>query len=131
MGILLYLNMPHSVTKFVYSLESFWSGIMWKPCHASLSLPVQSFDEQTEDDRLAVVELGLADQVGVGEPHVALPGLGLEVGEEAMDGLARLLPDSVDFCGLRLHGLLGHAAGDDVLEVPRFCEVLDLGPRLL
>jgi hypothetical protein len=44
---------------------------------------VDSVDEQAEDDRLAVVELRLAGQVAAGESHVALPGLGLEVGEEA------------------------------------------------
>jgi hypothetical protein len=48
---------------------------------------VDPIDEQPEDDRLTVVELGLADRVGSGEPHVALSGFGLEVGEEALDGL--------------------------------------------
>ena len=88
-----------------------------------------SVDEQAEDDRLAVVELGLVGQVGAGEPHVALPGLGLEVGEEALDWLAWLLPDSVEFCGHRLYCLLGHAAGNDVLEDPLLREGLDLGPE--
>ena len=86
-------------------------------------------DEQAEDDRLYVVELHLAGLVGAGEPHDALPCLGLEVGEEALYGLDWLLPDSVEFCGPSLHGLLGHAADNDVLEDGLLHEVLDLGPK--
>ena len=86
-------------------------------------------DEQSEDERLAVVDLRLAGHFAAGELHVALSSLGLEVGKEALYWLARLLPDSVKFCGPRLHRLLCHAAVDDVLEDPLFCEVLDLGPE--
>ena len=68
---------------------------------------IDPVDEQTEDDQLAVDELGLADQVGAGESHVALPGFGLEVAEEALDGLAWFLPDSLEFHGPCLHGLEG------------------------
>jgi hypothetical protein len=35
----------------------------------------------------------------------------------------------VKFCGHRLHGLLGHAAGGDVLKDPLLYEVLDLSPE--
>ena len=90
---------------------------------------VDPVDEQAEDDGLAEVEVSLAGQVVADEPHVALPGLGLEVGEEALDGLAWLLADSVEFYGPCLHGLLGYAAGDDVLEDPLLHEVLDLSPE--
>ena len=38
-------------------------------------LVAQRVDEQAEDDRLTVVELGQSGQVGAGEPHIALPGL--------------------------------------------------------
>ena len=51
---------------------------------------------------------------GAGEPHVALPGLGLQVGKEDLHGLAWLL--SVEFCCPRLNSLLCHAAGDAVNE---------------
>jgi hypothetical protein len=47
---------------------------------------IDPVDEQIEDNRLSVDDLGLADQVGAGESLVALPGLGLEVGEEARTG---------------------------------------------
>jgi hypothetical protein len=90
---------------------------------------VDPVDEQPEDDWLTVVELSLADHVSSGEPHVALPGLGLEVGEDSLDWLSQLLTDLVEFCDPRLHGLLCHAAGDDVLENPLLREVLDLGPE--
>jgi hypothetical protein len=86
-------------------------------------------DDQAKDDWLTVVEFSLAGQVGAGELHVALPGLGLEVCEEALHGLAWLLPDSMELCGPCLHGLLGQAAGDDVLEDDLLVEVLELGPE--
>ena len=70
-----------------------------------------------------------AGLVGAGQLHLALPGLGLEGGEEALNGLAWLLPDSVEFCGPGLHGLLGHAAGDNVPEDALLIEVLDLSPE--
>ena len=40
--------------------------------------------------------------------------------------LARLLPDPVKLCGPRLYSLLGHTAGDNVLEDLQLREVLDL-----
>ena len=86
-------------------------------------------DEQAEDDGVAVVDLCTAGLVAADHLHLALPGLGLEGGEEALHGLARLLPDPVEFCGPGLHGLLGHAAGDNVPEDALLIEVLDLSPE--
>jgi uncharacterized membrane protein YphA (DoxX/SURF4 family) len=86
---------------------------------------VDSVDEQAEDDRLTVVELSLAGQVGAGEPHVALPGLGLEVGEEALDRLAWLLPDFLEFLRLLISALRLDTSGANtqvgVLGCPRCC----------
>ena len=86
-------------------------------------------DEQAEDDGVTVVDLCTAGLVGADHLHLALPGLGLEGGEEALHGLARLLPDPVEFCGPGLHCLLGHAAGDNVPEDALLIEVLDLSPE--
>jgi hypothetical protein len=88
-------------------------------------------DEQAEDDRLAVVERGLAGQVGAGEPYVALSGLGLEAGEEVWNGLAWLLPDSVEFVVLACTVCLVTQQAMMFSKIPCSERFLISAPRLL
>ena len=87
---------------------------------------VDPVDEQAE---VTVGVDSLASHVSADQLHLTLPGLGLQVCQEVLDRLTRVLLDPVQLSHPGLNGMLGHAAGGDVVKELRLRKVHHLLPQ--